>query len=165
MRFIFGVIKVINEPCFGSKQPLRLDISTIRQTLTLLSFYHDKNIHFFYHDRNIHFSAYLCELIDCENFPYHALKDFLLTVLHCFVINKLFFIILPLILCDAIIYIFCIPFYVIFVNVYQKCFQCCGQSVKIRTFRSPIDTGIPMLDSFANILPEKYCQALSRGVQ
>ena len=33
-----------------------------------------------------------------------------------------------------------------------------GQSVKIQTFRTPIDTGIPMLDSFANILPEKYCQ-------
>ena len=32
------------------------------------------------------------------------------------------------------------------------------QLVKIQTFRTPIDTGIPMLDSFANILPAKYCQ-------
>lgn len=33
-----------------------------------------------------------------------------------------------------------------------------GQSVKIQTFRTPIDIGIPMLDSFANILPGKYRQ-------
>ena len=39
----------------------------------------------------------------------------------------------------------------------KRFFMLCGQSVKIQTFRTPIDTGIPMLDSFANILPEKYC--------
>ena len=53
-----------------------------------------------------------------------------------------------------------IQFFGNFVNKEQeqkRFFMLCGQSVKIQTFRTPIDTGIPMLDSFANILPEKYC--------
>ena len=44
-----------------------------------------------------------------------------------------------------------------FANFEQKnCNE--GQLVKIKTFRPPIDTGIPMLDSFANILAGKYRQ-------